>query len=299
MLFAVISLIKMKNKIKIFNLLVLVVLMICLIKTGEFSYTTQAINPADYNKSAGDNLSRDDWNRLDEDFIMREGDAMGGSLNLGSRRITSASTNTASDDDLANVDYVNSLLVSSQGGYIYTSWGVSSCGSSDTLLYSGFGFNATYNFLSGGSNNLCIQLPFNATTSFPYSMNSNARTDGIFPLMTSDIAQLPPEMSTMYRNYVECAVCFRSNSSCIELLGGFNCSMSGFTHKAYDGYVLGGEIPGSHYHSQERICVNRNMHVNTNAAPYGAVAYGSRIRDNFGQTSYGINRFIPCAICCN
>ncbi|HOZ56491.1 MAG: hypothetical protein BWY51_00354 [Parcubacteria group bacterium ADurb.Bin316] len=276
----------------------LIFLLVFLFSMGDYSQLVEAVS-GNYSKVDGNNLTRDDWNVLDEDFVDREGDTMGTNLNLNNHRIVGVNTNPANSSDLANVGYIDSLLVSSQGGYVYTNWGRSNCSGSDTLLYSGFGFNSIYTVISGGSNNICIQLPFNATSSFVYALNSNSRTDGLYPLMTSDPSQLPPEMSTMYRNYIECAVCFRRNSSCIESVGSFNCTMPGFNYKAYDGYVLGGEIPGSHYHSQERICVNRSMHINTNSAPYGAVAYGSRIRNNFGMSEYGIDRFIPCAVCCN
>ena len=63
-----------------------------------------------YDKDAGDTLLPADWNYLDEDFLMKEGDTMTGDLNMGGNSITGLAQPTVTDlDYAATVQYANAM----------------------------------------------------------------------------------------------------------------------------------------------------------------------------------------------
>lgn len=252
-------------------------------------------NLADYNKVNGDDLTRDNWNALDEDFVMKEGDTLNGNLNMDGHRVTNV-VGPSNNSDIANVNFVNSSLVASQGGEVYINWGAASCAAPDITLYNGYGFGSDKSFTSGGVNSICLQLPIDASASAAGALIS----DNLFPVVTtynfSTYFGIPPGISPY--TYVRCAACFRVNSSCVKVFGTTNCSIPSFSHKAYDGFVMGGDLPGWYYRSSEAECINRNLAGATGPAD-GAMIYGSRIRDLYGLSGYNINSYIQCAVCCN
>lgn len=104
----------LKNK-KQLNLSLLLVFIFVLFVSSFFVFLPfswkQIANAltGDYNKDSGDSLGRTDWNNLDDDFVDKSGDTMGGELNMGGNRI-SGLANPDSDDDAISRGALNSTL---------------------------------------------------------------------------------------------------------------------------------------------------------------------------------------------
>ncbi|MFH0892304.1 MAG: hypothetical protein V1867_05995 [Candidatus Falkowbacteria bacterium] len=282
-----------KNKV---NSIFLVWLMI-FIMSGILTLGVVALRPVlavfgDYDRAEA-SLSIDDWNFLNDDFVLRDGDTMAGDLNMNNVGISNLAVIPADETSAASAGYVNSRINSSAGGTTYINWGRGDCAAGDTVLYGGFGFGATYSVMSGGDNDICVQLPADAEFA-----HTGAIADRMYPSMSGGSPWMPAGYDPA-RSFVRCAVCYRNQSACYTGYGTHNCNKGNFTDKAYDGYVAAG-INESHTLSRERNCVNRNFDNTGGAATtWGAAWYGSRIENNFGQAGYDNLVFIRCAVCCN
>ena len=57
--------------------------------------------------------------------------------------------------------------------------------------------------------------------------------------------------------------------------------------------------------STERGCLNENFQSGGSLSVWGAIWYGSRIQENFGESDYsdcandGNCNFLKCSVCCN
>lgn len=67
-----------------------------------------------YNKITGDQLTIADWNNLDNDFVAKSGDTMGGDLNMGGHTVTNL-PNPTNGTDAVNLASVNSSIASAIG----------------------------------------------------------------------------------------------------------------------------------------------------------------------------------------
>jgi len=109
--------IKMFNKFKNFRIIALITLLFSLLIIYVFLFSPGLLNRAalalqgDYaSKVDGSAISATEWNYLDEDFLWKEGDTMGGDLNMGGNNITNVATPAATDVNYAaTVGYVNSM----------------------------------------------------------------------------------------------------------------------------------------------------------------------------------------------
>ena len=91
----------------------LAVLSVASLLVFSFSFLKPAVLAlsGDYNSAAA-GLSIDDWNFLDEDFVMKEGDTMTGDLVMGTLPatfgITGLSTDSFDPSGAASVDFADS-----------------------------------------------------------------------------------------------------------------------------------------------------------------------------------------------
>lgn len=247
----------------------------------------------DYNRSEA-SLSVDDWNYLDSDFVLKEGDTMGGNINMNNIGLTGLSTNSSDPSSLVNTAFVGATVSGGTGGATYINWGRPDCAAGDNRLYSGFSFGGTYGVIPGSDNEICIQLPADAEFN-----HSGAMADRIYPSMSGGLPYFPIAAYSPTRSFIRCAVCYRANSACYINYGSHNCDSGTFTHKAYDGYVAA-DISGTSRISRERNCLNQNFDNSAGTASnWGSVWYGTRIEDNFGQAGYDNLTFFRCAVCCN
>lgn len=67
-----------------------------------------------YNKITGDQLTIADWNNLDNDFVAKSGDTMGGDLNMGGHTVTNL-PNPTNSTDATNLASVNSAITAAIG----------------------------------------------------------------------------------------------------------------------------------------------------------------------------------------
>ena len=291
---------KMKSNKKIFILALTLIFVCFLVGVNNYEQLALAINPVDYNKSDGSDLTRDNWNMLDEDFVKREGDTISGDLSLGSNQITNVDTNFLDNNSIASVNFVNNVISGavSSGAGTFINWGREDCPTDTVRLYYGYGYNTHYQYRSGGSNSLCIR------GGDAGSFFNNASSDSLYPLLTAGSLQIPDSaddpQSTMQQNStVRCAVCLKRNSICIERIGSWNCNgVAGFS-PVYSGYVLG-MTENFNQHYTERLCVNRSFQAST-IATVGSVLYGTRIQSEGNIAGYtaNLNRFLKCSVCCN
>jgi hypothetical protein len=80
----------------------------------DFSQIANALT-GNYNRTTAQNeLTRDDWNLLDEDFVAKSGDTMTGPLNMGNQRITNLAAPTA-NNDAVNLSTLDSRFGSGGG----------------------------------------------------------------------------------------------------------------------------------------------------------------------------------------
>ncbi|PLX21770.1 hypothetical protein C0584_01555 [Candidatus Parcubacteria bacterium] len=70
----------------------------------SFKNVALALNLADYNKSPGDQLTNNDWNRLSDDFVAKSGDTMTGPLLL-------PSSTPSSSNEAVSKDYVDNMAL--------------------------------------------------------------------------------------------------------------------------------------------------------------------------------------------
>jgi len=82
-----------------------------------FNENTVIALSGDYStRNIGDSLTPNDWNYLDEDFVIKDsnGDTMGGNINMGGNRITNLAASAAVNTDyIATIGFVN--LITSSG----------------------------------------------------------------------------------------------------------------------------------------------------------------------------------------
>lgn len=81
----------------------------------SFKNIALALNPADYNKATGDSLGVADWNRLDDDFVAKTGDAMQGNLNMNNNQITNLA-NPVNPSDAVNLSTLDSSISATIAG---------------------------------------------------------------------------------------------------------------------------------------------------------------------------------------
>ncbi|MCK4539947.1 hypothetical protein KAU09_02210 [Candidatus Parcubacteria bacterium] len=288
----------MKKYVFFIFLFCLVIGLYCL--SGYFLQCVSAVTQGDYNRPApGGGISVEDWNFLDEDFLLTDGvNSVLNDLDMNNNRIINLDSGNG-QKNAASKEYVDNGISAVQGGDTYINWGRAGCAGSDILLYDGYGFGNEYSNSSGGDNPICIQEPFDGEM-----LSSGAKADGVFPLMTGTSAILPTNMidpsSTIDRQrFIKCAVCYRPNSACFINQGTHNCGVPGFGNKIYDGYLTGEVNYPTHYASTERYCLNRNFDASILAPDWGAIWYGARVEENFGLSSYETKKFIKCSVCCN
>lgn len=267
------------------------------------SDVVSALVRGDYERStvppiAEPDITREDWNDLDWDFVLRAGESVGvvfdGNLNLDTNNIINVDTDSGNLNSLANVDYLNSSMGFYEEADFYTNWGRNDCNFGDTLIYSGYMFNNYYGFRAGGVNPFCMVNPEE-----PGPVHSGSRMDALYPgiISTSDI--VPVDYPENW--YVECAVCYHSGGICYEAVGTWDCNLAeGFDVKKYDGYLLGSTL--EYRPSNERICVNRNFAGLDSSTNQGARLHGSKVVDDFSINTYDTAptaKYTKCAICCN
>ena len=75
----------------------------------SFVNMAKALSPVDYNKLTGASLGVADWNRLDDDFVAKSGDAMTGFLTLSGdpTLVMQAATKQYVDDQITSVNTVD------------------------------------------------------------------------------------------------------------------------------------------------------------------------------------------------
>jgi len=249
-------------------------------------------------------VTMDNWNDLDEDFLLRDGTNVNSNFDLldgdgfSQHKIVNLSVNSSEDNDLANVQFVNDSLSSAQGGDTYINWGRDDCPGSDQVLYSGYGFSVAIGGISGGNNPICIDDELEISENF----SGNYR-DALKPLVTDNHADLPSGIPQ--RRNIKCAVCYKSNSTCFLNSGSHNCTSFGFNN-TYSGFFMS-ETSNINRNSLQRICLNENFDLSSEVSlmSVGAKLYSSRIQENFGNVVYpdcemgGQCNFAKCSLCCN
>lgn len=278
----------------------------------NFQPTALALTPAwKYNRDPAtvpqNDLTIANWNELDQDFLLKEGDTWTGpgALNMGNHAITGLNTNLTapSPTDAANVAYVLQEVAAgpaSGGGEMYTVWGNNACAGGSTLLYGGIAFSARYDSYSGGSNPVCVEA------GDPGAANTGLYADGMYPVVTGGSANLPtntidPGSTIVGDRIVRCAACHYPTGTCYVNYGSWDCNGgAGSFSPVYDGYALGSYSgPEPYRNSTQRYCVNRNFNGVAAGGNTGAMWFGTRIENNYGLTSYTTSSFIKCSVCCN
>jgi hypothetical protein len=253
----------------------------------------------DYDLSGISQIELDDWNKLNDDFIKREGATMTGSLNFSnSSKILYVPSNISVDSNLSNIQTVNSVIEGSLGEEVYYIWGKQDCGTDDKL-YSGYGFSGYFGFSAGSNNPICIE--YESDNSVPLKFDY-LHQDSMYPLTTGKVNDIPTSAQDPYskissKSFVQCAACLHTNGSCFESYGSWDCNFSMFTKKIYDGYLMGAPSDWGRA-TEERHCVNRDFNA-IQSASVGAVWSGSIIENNFDLEYYTKKQFVKCAICCN
>ncbi len=260
-----------------------------------------AVTQGDYNRAApGGGILFDDWNVLDEDFLLSDGSSqMDADLNIEGNQAVNLGE-SLNQSDVATVNYVNSQiesnLVGIQGGDIYVNWGRDDCGGGDVALYSGYGFGNLFSSISGGENEICISEPFDGGL-----LNSGSMSDSLYPLMTGEHVYFPDDGTTYQEiTLIKCAVCYKEVSSCYLNIGTHQCSVTDFVNKAYDGYMVGeiSEI-ASYKSTSQSSCLNLNFDSSGGGALLGGSIWrGAAIGNNFGLNAYDEDQFIKCAVSC-
>lgn len=287
------------NKVKNYKLLFIFSIFLLF---SIFNYSTVlAVVFGDYGRTSisSQDVTLDDWNFLDEDFLRTTGASFDGDFNLNNHFILSLDTDTSDDSGAVNLNYLNSRMSGVLGGDTYINWGNNYCQGTDTMLYSGYGFSNYYVDTSGSDNPICIAHPFDGSI-----LDISVISDELYPLMTGSASLLPttsvdPLSTINNQRLVKCAVCFRSGHTCYLNIGTHDCTTSFFLNKAYDGYMTGEINYSTHQSSLERHCLNRDFDASETAPAWGAIWYGSRIQNNFGLSGYNTMRYLECSICCN
>lgn len=255
-----------------------------------------AIVNGNYNRTmAQPDITRQDWNWLDEDYVLRAGTTFDGNLNLNTNHIFGLNTNALEMDSMANVGYVSSSVSSASGGSAYTNWGKATCESTDNLLYAGFVYTTNFGSTAGSGNQICINLPNDGDIFF-----NNAVADKLYPLKIGN-AGIPNDASISTgsditnRHLIPCASCFRQNSGCYISVDTDSCA-SGFSD-IYKGFLMGSRTDVSN--SGDRFCINKDFDYGELRASTGSSLHGDRVENNFDLNAYSENSFIKCALCCN
>src|SRR3989339_246496 len=114
------------NKIKLNSVIFTWSLIFCAV-ASVVAFSFIVLKPAwaalgDYDRT-GVSLSPDDWNYLDEDFVLKEGATMGGDINMNNIAITNLALIPADTTSAVSAAYVDSRINASAGGTTYTNWG--------------------------------------------------------------------------------------------------------------------------------------------------------------------------------
>ncbi len=291
-----------KTGLGLFILLIIFISFLFVFTPMSLKKIAQAVTGS-YNRAPADStVTVDDWNLLDEDFLLRDGaNSMQGDLNMNGNKIINLGdgVNLTDAANIKNVDDAIAGAGVAGGKDMFTNWGSEDCPDGSTLLYGGVAFSSSYDSFSGGSNPICIQSGDAGGVMTP------AFADKLYPLVTGADANLPtsdsdPQSTIAGGKIVKCALCHKATNACYEHYGSHNCA-TGFD-PIYSGYVLGsyGTNGGdNHYNSTQRACVNRLFDDSQPAnGNMGAMWYGSKIQSNFGL-AYTESAFIKCSICCN
>jgi len=297
-----------KNSIKIISILIIGLFFIFTVRAlciSDFNQYVFAVVNGEYNRNIppggpdSPNIVMQDWNYLDDDFLLRDGTNVNSDLDMldddgtSRHKIINLDTNSGVLSDLVNVNYVNSNISSAQGGDTYINWGRSNCSGSDDLMYSGYAFATGYSNVSGSSNPVCVD------SSDWGSFFNSSKKDKLVPLTTGDNSLSP--VSIPGRSFIKCAVCYRKNSTCFENYGSHDC---GSFNQIYGGYVMS-MVSDMSRNATERGCLNENFESDSPIMLWGAIWYGSRLQENFGENDYsdcvndGNCNFLKCSICCN
>ena len=298
----------LKNNFKIIFILIIALFFIFtagVLCNSNFKQYTLALVNGKYERLTTENqdIIMDDWNYLDEDFLLRDGTNVNNNFDLldgdgvSQHKIVKLSVNSSEDNDLANVQFVNENLASAQGGDTYVNWGRGDCPEGDQILYSGYGFSVVIANLSGGNNPICIDNLLESSEHF-----SGSYRDALKPLVTDNHAELP--LGIPQRRNIKCAVCYKPQSTCFLNAGSHSC-VSGFDN-VYSGFFMS-ETSNMNRNSLRRLCLNQNFDLSSEISlmSVGAKLYSSRIQENFGNVAYpdcetgGQCNFVKCSVCCN
>lgn len=250
-----------------------------------------------YSKGLTDELTADDWNNLDDDFIDASGDTMSGDLNMNSNKITNIPDTPVSAQDAVNQNYVDNAVAGAggSGGDVFTNWGQQACPSGTEFLYRGYAFNGYYHGHYDGSEAICLQQPGDAGA-VPGGDTAGKHGNLLYPLGTGPSSNaIPPGIPE--RKEIMCAVCFNPGGACYERWHGITCpGSSGFT-PVYTGYGMGGYH--SHTNASRGHCVdNVNFDGSIDNPNWGDIWYGILVWDNIDVGLYTEESFVKCAMCC-
>lgn len=278
------------KKIKFFKLQLTtaIFLLITAIISGIFIFSpisleqvALALNPSDYNKPIDGQLTANDWNQLDDDFVAKSGDTMSGGLIL-------------SADPTDSMHAATKQYVDRRGGDIFTNWGRSDCPAGVNELYNGFVFGKRWDEPKGSGEILCIE------SGMAGPPNTSAIRDKLWPVGTGVTAYTPPAITT--NSEIPCAVCYNPGGTCYRAVGTNICNNAEGFNVAYTGYIMGG-VTGLdnpfNENNNGRECVNANFDGSTPNLTFDSVYAGTVIVGNADLPVYTTDSYIHCAVCCN
>lgn len=281
------------------SVFLLFVLIVCgLFMLSGFSINRIVLALGNYSKGATDELTFNDWNNLDDDFVDASGDTMSGDLNMNSNKITNIPDIPFDAKDAVNQNYVDTAVATAggSGGDVFINWGQQVCPGTTELLYRGYAFGNLH-IHSGGAEAVCLQQPGDAGAE-PGGIGPGANLgDLLYPLGTGEDFRMPPGIPDLKE--IMCAVCFNPKGACYERWYGETCPGSSGFIPVYTGYGMGGYA--SHGPSQRHCVDNINFDGSVDNLSYGDLGdiwYGTVLYENADIGLYTKDSYVKCSMCC-
>lgn len=247
-----------------------------------------------YNKITGDQLTIADWNNLDNDFVAKSGDTMGGDLNMGGHTVTNL-PNPVNNTDATSKNYVDSAIDSSGGGDTFVNWGRGDCPTGSDIIYTGFSYASRWSLRGGSTDPICLKTDYEpGGPGVDYS-------NELYPLETGQASTIPSDMNSASseKKNIKCALCYAEKRTCFDNWGGWTCD--GGSTSVYDGWMFG-QVTNPNRESQvNSFCLNRDLDKSITSNIQSAAAYGSTVNhdgDPQPDNLYSDNTFIRCSKCC-